>query len=186
MFQLNPVNGLRDNTTYETNPATETRVRAILQDPIDQVVAEINNMAALKPRCRVYHNIGQSIATTSYSTIAFNSERYNIGALHSTTVNNSRIIFLSGGCFSGGANVEWASNINGQRILRIMLNGTTQIAVIADSANLKDSHKQQIMFSYTFSVGDYIELQGYQDSGGSLNINLISNYSPEMWVQKEA
>jgi hypothetical protein len=79
------------------------------------------------PRARVFRSTNQSISDSTATAITHDSERYDIGSLHSTSSNTSRLTVPAGGdglwCVGGCA--EFAANATGSRILDIWVNGST-------------------------------------------------------------
>lgn len=138
------------------------------------------------PACRVYHNANQSITTSGTSQIlVFNSERYDTDAMHSTSVNTSRITFNTPGLYVVTASVEFAANATGERNLELLLNGTTFIALDGRRAQAAGSTYCTIETQYKFAATNYVEIRALQSSGGALNVNNFSQASPEFaatWI----
>lgn len=75
----------------------------------------------------------------------------------------------------GGA--DWASNGTGQRLLQCRKNGTTELAgsTIRANADAFNTTEQCVDFGvHKLSATDYVELMGYQSSGGNLNVDTAS------------
>jgi hypothetical protein len=137
-----------------------------------------------KPSCRVYNSANLAIVTATLTVLTFDSERWDSGGLHSTSVNTGRITIPSGaaGKYIIGGAVNWASNATGIRTLQIRQNGTVTIAVndvVALSANTLSMNVETI---YPMVATDYLELIAYQTSGGNLNVQTLAQYSPEFWA----
>lgn len=172
------------------NPATGTSPPAAWGDAVrDDIVwlAGDATSGGSKPMCRVYHNADQNVATATWTSLALNSERYDVGSMHSTVTNNSRITIPSGG---GGvyhvfASVRFATNATGIRAVRLWLNGATSIGQRNNSATSTDPCHLGISVDYKFAAADYIEVQVYQASGGTLAMTSTSAEAPEFgchWV----
>lgn len=116
--------------------------------------------------------------------LTFDSERVDVGAMHDTSTNTGRITVPTGGggFYAIGGQIEFASNATGRRGIQIRLNGTTVIAR-QEEANLgANDHPLTIATVYQLAAGDYLELMGYQNSGGNLNMQATSAYSPEFYA----
>lgn len=143
-------------------------------------------MATDSPACRVYKSTSGSIANVTDTSIAFDQERFDNAAVHSTSVNTTRLTIPTGGggkyIFGGG--VEWIANVTGGRGCHIKLNGTTYIAkfVLNTSAAGGDTSSLTVTSVYAMSAADYVEMFVYQSSGGGLTLNSTGNYSPEFWA----
>lgn len=176
--------------TSPTSVQDPTTNAAILTAWGDATNAASDYLATNKPHARVYKSTAFSHNSTgNWLSITFDSERVDVGGCHSTVSNTSRLTVPSGegGWYDIGGCFEFAANATGHRLARILLNGATVIAQVgpfdatsAFSTALNPSTKYQL------AAADYVELQGYQNSGGSLNISASGNYSPEFWLEWKA
>ncbi|GAH87980.1 unnamed protein product, partial [marine sediment metagenome] len=78
--------------------------------------------ARWKTGARVYHDVNQAVPHATWTTLAFNSERYDTASMHSTVINNDRITVLIAGKYVCGVCVQWEGNVNGLRQVMIELN----------------------------------------------------------------
>ncbi len=173
------------------NPATGTSPPAAWGDLIRDDVVWLAGDATSgnpKPMARVYHAVTVSIASATFTALAFNSERYDVGGCHSTSSNTERLTVPSGG---GGVyhitgTATFASNATGIRELRIRLNGATYIAAqSATTVSASGDHSMNVTCDYKLAAADYVELVAYQSSGGLLNVTYSTNVTPEFswfWV----
>ncbi len=89
------------------------------------------------------------------------------------------------GKFLIGANCQTAANSTGSRRVRIRLNGATVIALVMD--NDPDGTLTCPLFAsvlYDLSANDYVTCDVFQDSGGSLDISAVTDWSPQFWMVK--
>ena len=135
-------------------------------------------------RVRVYHNANQSIANTTATALAFNSERFDSGSYHSTSSNTSRLTLGAGTWLFGGC-AQWASNGTGQRRLYTVFGGGSNDGCFVNQTPISgDVTVQAVVGTQQLVGGDYAELYGYQSSGGALNVEYAPSYSPEFWALK--
>jgi hypothetical protein len=146
-----------------------------------------------QPAVRVTHNANQAILTTAtFVTIAFNTERFDqaggaASTQHDTVTNNSRLTCLYAGIYqiTGQAQIE-SSNAGTTRALRIRLNGSTPIGQTQIVASAFPVAPADLVLNctalYSLAVNDYVELQGYQDTGVTRNVFLAGNISPEFMM----
>lgn len=134
-------------------------------------------------KARVYNNANISITTATTTALTFNSERYDLSTLHSTSTNTSRLTLPTAGAWFIGGSVAWAANATGVRQLAIRKNGTTILSSVLGPASSGgvNGTQQAVSTEYSFAVNDYVELIVYQDSGGALNVVVVGDYSPEFW-----
>lgn len=129
-------------------------------------------------RCSAYHNTTESISSATWTSASLNSEDYDVGTMHDTVTNNSRITVPTngGGLYLITASVSFAANATGIRSTRIRKNGST-LLLQGTSSTIGGSITPLIPLSTVASLNatDYIEVQAYQDSGGALNIGSSSN-----------
>lgn len=141
------------------------------------------------PRCRVYRNSDQTISTSTDTAIAFGQERFDVGGMHSTSTNTSRVTIPSGGAglYLLTASVRWAGNATGYRTLSITVNGapgtgTTIVDESILSIGAGAGTRQTVTTMYQMAAGDYAEVYVWQNSGGNLACTSNGNYSPEFTV----
>ena len=131
--------------------------------------------------CRVYNNANISItASGTPQALTFNSERYDVYTMHSTSVNTSRLTAPRSGVYSIFGHIEYASNTTGVRFATIQLDGTTDIAV-ASALALTGGYATHcsVATQYYLNANQYVELVALQTSGGALNVLATGNRSPE-------
>lgn len=125
-------------------------------------------------RALVYHNANQSIANSTDTALAFNTERADTHAFHSTVTNTSRLTIPAdmGGVYLITSNVFFDANVTGQRALAIRLNGASFIAGVNSNATGGGTAATNLSLAkpYPLVVGDYIEAIVNQSSGGALNV----------------
>ena len=121
-----------------------------------------------------------------WKSLTFNSERWDTANLHETATNSGRLKAPVAGKYYIFANITWQTPIGrGLWGLRLQLNGKT---VIAEQTLPITAAPFRISMSvgtlYALAVGDYVEVQVFQISGGSLLIHHITATSPEFGMAK--
>jgi hypothetical protein len=113
----------------------------------------------------------QSIANTTYTAIAFTAEDWDTDAIHDNSTNNTRLTVPSG---KGGkweiSGVVTMAEQSGYRAVRIYKNGSGLISPITCNATTGDNTSLPVSLILDLSAGDYIEVNVYQNSGVSINI----------------
>lgn len=128
---------------------------------------------------RVYNSTAIPIANSTATILPFNSERFDSNSLHDTDTNNSRLTAPISGLYLISLSIDWQANTSGRRTASIRLNGTTIIANGIQAPSTDGVCTQTVTTVYLLSAGDYVEARVFQTSGTTLNINVVSNYSPE-------
>lgn len=90
---------------------------------------------------------------------------------HSNTTNNSRYTIPVAGVYQVAALMTWTSNASGVREANFQKNGTAFAGSIATTQASSSNFSSVSLPAYNIAcaVNDYIEVGGYQNSGGTLN-----------------
>jgi hypothetical protein len=127
-----------------------------------------------QPRCVAYNNGTQSLNNGTVTTITFDSEDVDTASMHSTVSNTSRITIPTGGdgFYLVFGRVSFTENATGNRISIIKLNATTDLSrgqFTGGSTITSGLHTAPVMWAGILVAGDFLELQGFQDTGGALS-----------------
>ncbi len=130
---------------------------------------------------RVYHDTTVGYGNASWLSISFNSEHHDDGGLHSTVTDTHKLTIPTAGWYVITGHIKWAANATGVRGIRIMNNAATILAsLLVDAVQGGVSGTNlSIGTAVKLSANDYLELQVYQNSGGTLNITAAQWESPE-------
>lgn len=135
------------------------------------------------PQARVYNSAAiTGIVTATVTPLTFDTERFNNGALHSTSANTGRLTAPIDGLYLIGAQIQWESNATGNRLLRLMLNGASQLVRDERAAVNGDVTDQEVTTLYQMQAGDYVTVEVVQSSGANRQINAAPASSPEFWM----
>lgn len=155
---------------------------------LEQGVSDISSA----PCARVFHNAAQATVSGTPLVLAFNSERFDVDGLgtstiHDTVTNNSRLTVRVAGKYQISGNIVFIGAAGGTfRQLDIRLNGTATL-LAADLQNPNGvANILNVSTLYDMAVNDYVELRATQDSGGALNVSVSANYSPEFMMVRVA
>lgn len=135
------------------------------------------------PQVRVVHNGVQVCGTGALVTLAFNTELYDNGEMHSVAVNNSRLTAKVAGLYAIGAQVTFDVNAAGYRYLDILHNGAT----IIDTTWLPPTAASTSLNAYTefrLAPGEFVEARVVQNSGGNLNVLTAASYTPVFYMHR--
>lgn len=160
----------------------------------DVLIAEPGSMISTlmawwhQPAARVYNDADFDPTPSTWTTVTFNTERYDTDAMHSTVSNTSRLT-IPGGCpgyYNIGACIEFATGIGANASsdvgVRILLNGATVIAQDMRVSYRAGTYNLAICITteYALVATDWIEVQVYTSQ--DVNVTAASNYSPEFWA----
>lgn len=120
--------------------------------------------------CALYRSGTGTISNATATIIDWNSERLDTNAFHDNATNNTRITIPSGYAGKYLITWQWGFNFNasGYRQVQILLNGT-QLPQSYNLVTMNGYTTQSAAIVYPLSVGDYLQLEVTQNSGGSLD-----------------
>ena len=96
---------------------------------------------------------------------------------HSNTTNNSRYTAQVAGWYEVSGTVAWPINSAGARGVRIQKNGATIPTGAAAFTGTTNGDVYAIAtpaYQVQLNVGDYVEIWGFQSSGGALSTNVAA------------
>ena len=116
----------------------------------------------------------QSVANTAATKVNFDSEDFDTDGFHSNVTNNTRITIPSGkdGYYFVYGLIHWSPNTAGRRVLYISKNNATVVQNEGFSVATNTQYPA-LWLGQVFNLvaGDYLELEAFQSTGGSLNLN---------------
>jgi hypothetical protein len=118
-----------------------------------------------------YKSANQTISNGTGTIVSFDSESYDTNGFHDNVTNNSRMTIPSSyaGKYLITAMFYYASNATGYRELSIKKNGSFITYFYAPGNSQPNTIQGSLVLNLT--VGDYIQLNAYQNSGGNLDLN---------------
>lgn len=123
--------------------------------------------------CQVSLSAAQSMANATNTAISWTAENLDTNGFHSTASNQSRFTIPSGyaGKYMIQGVLQYNTNTTGIRGAYIYKNG----AVMSFNAQFSASSALTTLVNFIYvadlAVGDYLEVFGYQSSGGNLDVN---------------
>jgi hypothetical protein len=122
--------------------------------------------------CILYNSTNYTISNATDTLLTFNTEILDTDGFHSTSTNTSRITIPAGkgGKYYVFAWGGYANNTSGYRQLEIIVNGRTGTPSRVGNSSMAGINNITLTpnGAAVLSAGDYIEVNAYQNSGGSL------------------
>jgi hypothetical protein len=121
---------------------------------------------ATQPRCVAYNSGTQTVTAGNTTALTLDSEDVDVGSMHSTSANTSRLTVPTGGDGFYEITGKSVAQITGNATkaeLSIKKNGTTFLdnSVWFSAANLNnDIQTLAVLWKGTLAAGDYVELYG--------------------------
>jgi hypothetical protein len=139
-----------------------------LRDPI--------NFLLSPPLCQARQSTLQTLTTSTFASITMTSEDVDSSGMHSTVTNTSRCTAVYPGWYRWAGAACFAANATGNRATKWLVNGAIlnigQAVTDAIATNVQTTPAVTLL-AY-LNVGDYIELQAWQSSGGNLNTSVTA------------
>lgn len=122
----------------------------------------------------------QSLTNATLTAIQFGVEDYDTATYHDNSTNNTRLTVPQAGKYLISGCLEFAANATGVRTAGIRLNGSTYVASQGSSSmGATLTTVVNVTTVLDLAANDYVELIGYQSSGGALNVqgSQMTNFS---------
>jgi len=121
--------------------------------------------------CSLRQSSGQSISNTTQTDLNFDTEDFDTDAYHSTSTNTNRITIPAGksGYFVVTARIGYNNNRTGTRVGWLLKNGSTYLSSTFVQPNSSDPTTVTTATVVSLVATDYITMNAYQSSGGSLS-----------------
>jgi hypothetical protein len=149
--------------------------RYMRADEMEALVDELSFLVR-PPHAKLRQTTLQSVSNGTFTDITFDAEDWDNYNGHSTSTNTARYVCQVEGYYQLSGGLSWAGNAAGRRASTWAVNGTalagTELAITATSASNVDHPARTV--EVALNAADYVTLQGWQDTGGSLNTNVGS------------
>ena len=124
---------------------------------------------------QVWRSTNQALANETLTAISFDSvirddpACWAVGTPTRLTIKQAGAYIITGQC-------SFNTSATGRRGVYIYLNGVQINAQVTNTNSVAPTHVTTTTIKY-LAVGDYVEIYGYQNNGGNLNV-LTSDSSP--------
>ena len=133
---------------------------------------------------KAYHNASQTIANTTWTTVAFNSEYYDTDTIHDNTINNSRLTCKTAGKYLVVANMTWAAHNGGYRRVWIKDNtGTIRASAQQQEPTGVGAHMNLVTI-LELAVNDWIYVSVKHNQGNPTLIQYLAAYGSHFMMQR--
>lgn len=141
---------------------------ALAMQHLAEDVEALLKLAVKPPLVHAYHNAAIAAPASGAATLVpLDVEEADTDGLHAPAAL-TRFTVVTAGRYRILGQVCWTSNAAGGRTVAIKKNGATQTATRLMAHPATATHYQQASAELLLAVGDYIELEATQTSGGAL------------------
>lgn len=135
----------------------------------------------------LYQTVTQSLTSGTWAAITFDTESVDAAGGHSTVTNTSRYTAVHTGWYQINAGVAFAINATGSRSVRLQVNGTAIFGRDSRPATAATIQTECTLARKVFlTAGQYIEVAGWQNSGGALSTSYgspeVTSFLDVQWV----
>lgn len=118
----------------------------------------------------MYRQTGsQTIANGTHAKVVLDTVEFDPHGYCDTVNSRFTVPAGRGGLFLAHGGIDWAPNVTGIRMARLLKNGGTDLGRDGRPAvAATNDTNQQVSRICNLAAGDYVELWGYQESGGGL------------------
>jgi hypothetical protein len=137
--------------------------------------------AHFQPAALASHGSAQAIADATPTTLAFGAESYDqdglgTSTIHDNSTNNSRLTCRVAWIYHVWWSFDFAPDATGYRYASVLKNGSLVrllwVAPLGGGAQTPMEGERTI----ALAVNDYVQVQAYQGSGGSLNVEAGASF----------
>lgn len=170
-----------------STPRTWVTGELVTAAMMNQDVRDNISFLANAPGCSVRHSTSQSVANATWQAIVFDTEDDDASGMHSTSSLTSRITIAAAGVYIFLASLEFVPNATGSRGIGFRLNGSGASPThpynmhVNNGAGLGTAAQSSLRRK--MAAGDYLEVLGWQNSGGALNVGGPSFNMPSFSAQ---
>lgn len=125
-------------------------------------------MGASRPHARIFQTATTTLTTGVAGNVLFDTESFDVGSLHSTSLNTDRMTISTSGLYYFSAVVSFAANATGYRRVQILDNVGLQIAVDTRAAFGTFNAEVSLSGVARMLAGSWANVQATQTSGGNL------------------
>jgi hypothetical protein len=129
--------------------------------------------------CRAYASNDQNVANSTNVIIGFNNENFDSNGFHDNSTNNSRLTIPTGyaGKYFVWSNIVYSGSTSSNRVLQVLKNGN----IVSEFYSGAGTSNGFTIYGFLFmdlAVGDYVQVQTNQGSGGTLTVYGSTSLSP--------
>lgn len=137
-----------------------------------------------RPKALLRQTVSQTLTTAVFASLTMDTEDHDNDGAHSTSSNTSRYTAQTAGWYLVSGAAGFAGNSTGRRGTRWAVNGSALAGglVIGGNAGVGTCQVPAVTRLVTLAVGDYVELQAIQESGGNLGTAVTAENQSVMTV----
>lgn len=152
-----------------------------------EILNFVNSTFALNPPSFVgYQSNSQTLGNATWTSLSLDTSSYDNYNGHSNSTNNSRYTAQIAGWYTCcGVYAPSAGNSSGFRAVRLTVNGNAVLGGASYSGQPTTSEDSPVTPTKDvfLNAGDYVEVQGWQNTGGNYGTAINSDLRSGLWVR---
>lgn len=152
-----------------------------------EILTFVNASFAMNPPSFVgYQNTTQTLTNGTWTSLSIDFTSYDNYGGHSNSTNNSRYTAQVAGWYTVcGIYAPQAGNSSGFRAVRLTVNGNAILGGANYSGQPTTAEDSQVTPTKDvfLNAGDYVEVQGWQNTGGNYNTAINSDLRSGLWTR---
>lgn len=145
---------------------------------------------AMVPAVKAYLTASLNIGSATESLVTWTNESYDTTAMHSTSVNPSRVTIGTTGIYAVKVKIGWTNSSGGNvRVISLFKNGT-RVDYFRGGIFANEVSGSQATQDYSLTAGDYLEVKAYQNSGAPMDViggtGEEASYFSVSWIGKSS
>jgi hypothetical protein len=152
--------------------ATFTSAGRALVDDADAAAQRTTlGLGGASQSARATKSANQSVNDSTWTSIAFGgTDTFDTNTIHDPSTNNTRLTCKVAGKYTVTGCAGFDTNTTGMRALRLLVNAATVYSQQRQPPIASFETYINVTDVIELAVNDYVELQGFQNSGGALNV----------------
>jgi hypothetical protein len=167
-------NGLRSGLAHDLLPLTDdSQDLGSASKQWQDVFVSGQITASGQVRASAYNSAVQSVNDSAATILTFDSEDYDVGGVHSTSANTSRMTVPAGkgGLYLVIGSTSIAVDADGYRRVVLFKNGATALQIVSVAANAATLYTaMQVSGVFVLAAADYVELQVLHTAGAATDV----------------
>lgn len=144
-----------------------TPLTSVTTDSLDSTSTNTQDLSVSNVGAAVYASTNQTLSDRTFTKVQYDTENFDHRSEFDTA--NHQFVPSQDGIYQISAAVRFDTQTSGYRtICRINVNGTTVVENVATASNNNSTNNPQNTLA--LSSGDTVEISGFQQSGGSIDI----------------
>lgn len=160
-----------------TVPTTRTFVagEVVLASYFNTNIRDVCNYLLAPPILELQQTSAQTLTTSTFTDILFDTEYVDSSGMHSTVTNTARATAVYPGYYGAAGAISFDTSGTGFRVTRWAVNGTLINASGIYAPPVSGNFTIVVLRSLNqfLNVGDYLTATGWQNTGGNLATKVI-------------